>query len=49
MPWCDKDEQEGLFRKDDTIVCPLTGHGVKDQENAIRILAKTHDSTGKIE
>jgi len=32
-----KMSKKGLFREDDTVVCTLTGHGLKDPENAIRI------------
>lgn len=29
-------QKEGLFRKDDVVVCTLTGHGLKDPDTAIR-------------
>ncbi len=35
-----KMNKKGLFLEDDTIVCTLTGHGLKDPENAIRISEK---------
>jgi threonine synthase len=31
-----KKQAEGTFRKDDTVVCTLTGHGLKDPDIAIR-------------
>jgi threonine synthase len=35
-----KMNKKGLFQKDDTIVCTLTGHGLKDPENAMKISEK---------
>ncbi len=32
-----KKSKEGLFNKGDRIVCTLTGHGLKDPDNAIRV------------
>ena len=32
--------KEGYFKKGDSIVCTLTGHGLKDQESAIKISNK---------
>ncbi len=32
-----KKSKEGLFTKGDRIVCTLTGHGLKDPDNAIRV------------
>jgi len=32
-----KKNNEGMFREGDTIVCTLTGHGLKDPESAIKV------------
>lgn len=32
-----KKNREGIFKEGDTIVCTLTGHGLKDPENAIKV------------
>jgi threonine synthase len=32
--------KEGYFNKGDSIVCTLTGHGLKDPESAIKISDK---------
>jgi threonine synthase len=31
---------EGFFKKGDTVVCTLTGHGLKDPDSAIRASEK---------
>ena len=31
---------KGLFKKEDRIVCVLTGHGLKDPDNAIKRIAE---------
>jgi len=35
-----KHRNRGLFNNGDTVVCVLTGNGLKDQENAIKLIAK---------
>jgi threonine synthase len=35
-----KMNKKDLFQKGDTIVCTLTGHGLKDPENAIKVSEK---------
>jgi len=35
-----KMNKHGIFKKGDTIVCTLTGHGLKDPENAIKVSEK---------
>jgi threonine synthase len=35
-----KKNKEGMFQEGDTIVCTLTGHGLKDPENAIKVSEK---------
>jgi len=35
-----KKSKEGLFNKGDRVVCTLTGHGLKDPDNAIKVSAE---------
>jgi threonine synthase len=35
-----KKSREGLFNKGDRVVCTLTGHGLKDPDNAIKVSAE---------
>ena len=35
-----KKQAEGLFSRGDRIVCTLTGHGLKDPDNAIAVSPK---------
>ncbi|KPJ61922.1 MAG: threonine synthase [Deltaproteobacteria bacterium DG_8] len=44
-----KMSKRGLFHKGDTIVCTLTGHGLKDPENAVKISEKPTTVPVKLE
>jgi len=44
-----KKDSEGYFQGDETVVCILTGHGLKDPNRAIEIAGKTYKSSSDIE
>ncbi len=44
-----KKDREGYFKGGETIVCILTGHGLKDPNRAIEITGKTHKVGDNIE